>query len=411
MHFTEFALNKPILKAIFEKNYDTPTDVQKETIPLVLAKKDVVVSAQTGTGKTAAFALPILQLLFHQQDASSNVKHIRALVISPTRELAVQIEEEFKDYGKYTHLKSTCVFGGTSIEAQKNILRKGVDILIATPGRLLDLRKQEVINFDKVEVLVLDEADLMLDMGFIDDVQKIERMCPETKQTLMISATMPAKVVQLARTILTEPERVEITPSVAAAKSVNQLLYYVPKPDKIELCLQLLRKEIEGNILIFRRTKNGVEKLEQTLLKNNFKAESLHGDKTQSARQKALNSFKNGEVNILIATDVASRGIDIEDLDAVINFDLPNVPETYIHRIGRTGRAGKTGTSHSFCAADEKSYVTSIQKLIKKSIPVVEDHPYVLDPKAKPQVHKKKGSKHKSGRKSAASKKNKKRWY
>ncbi|MGY8886592.1 MAG: DEAD/DEAH box helicase [Flavobacteriales bacterium] len=411
MHFTEFALNKPILKAIFEKNYDTPTDVQKETIPLVLAKKDVVVSAQTGTGKTAAFALPILQLLFHQQDASSNVKHIRALVISPTRELAVQIEEEFKDYGKYTHLKSTCVFGGTSIEAQKNILRKGVDILIATPGRLLDLRKQEVINFDKVEVLVLDEADLMLDMGFIDDVQKIERMCPETKQTLMISATMPAKVVQLARTILTEPERVEITPSVAAAKSVNQLLYYVPKPDKIELCLQLLRKEIEGNILIFRRTKNGVEKLEQTLLKNNFKAESLHGDKTQSARQKALNSFKNGEVNILIATDVASRGIDIEDLDAVINFDLPNIPETYIHRIGRTGRAGKTGTSHSFCAADEKSYVTSIQKLIKKSIPVVEDHPYVLDPKAKPQVHKKKGSKHKSGRKSAASKKNKKRWY
>ena len=308
-------------------------------------------------------------------------------------------------------MKSTCVFGGTSIEAQKNILRKGVDILIATPGRLLDLRKQEVINFDKVEVLVLDEADLMLDMGFIDDVQKIERMCPETKQTLMISATMPAKVVQLARTILTEPERVEITPSVAAAKSVNQLLYYVPKPDKIELCLQLLRKEIEGNILIFRRTKNGVEKLEQTLLKNNFKAESLHGDKTQSARQKALNSFKNGEVNILIATDVASRGIDIEDLDAVINFDLPNIPETYIHRIGRTGRAGKTGTSHSFCAADEKSYVTSIQKLIKKSIPVVEDHPYVLDPKAKPQVHKKKGSKHKSGRKSAASKKNKKRWY
>ncbi|MFT5238277.1 MAG: ATP-dependent RNA helicase RhlE [Ulvibacter sp.] len=411
MHFTEFALNKPILKAIFEKNYDTPTDVQIETIPLVLAKKDVVVSAQTGTGKTAAFALPILQLLFHQQDSNINAKHIRALVISPTRELAVQIEEEFQAYGKYTNLKSTCVFGGTSIEAQKNILRKGVDILIATPGRLLDLRKQEVINFDKVEVLVLDEADLMLDMGFIDDVQKIERMCPETKQTLLISATMPAKVVQLARTILTEPERVEITPTVAAAKSVNQLLYYVPKPDKIELCLQLLRKEIEGNILIFRRTKNGVEKLEQTLLKNDFKAESLHGDKTQSARQKALNSFKNGEVNILIATDVASRGIDIEDLDAVINFDLPNIPETYIHRIGRTGRAGKTGTSYSFCSADEKSYVTSIQKLIKKSIQVVEDHPYVLDPKARPQVHKKKGSKHKSGRKSAASKKNKKRWY
>ncbi|RMA58511.1 DEAD/DEAH box helicase [Ulvibacter antarcticus] len=413
MHFTELALNKPILKAIFEKNYDSPTEVQKQAIPLVLDKKDLIASAQTGTGKTAAFALPILQLLFHQQDATKKNKRIRALIVSPTRELAVQIEAEFKAYGKYTNLKTAVVFGGTSIEPQKDILKKGVDILIATPGRLLDLRKQEFINLDKVEILVLDEADLMLDMGFIDDVLKIDRMCPEDKQTLLFSATMPIKVIQLAKSILTDPERIEISPTAAAAGGVLQLLYYVPKPSKIELCLHLLRNEIKGNILVFRRTKNGVDKLEQTLIKNDFKVDSLHGDKSQSARQSALNKFKNGEVNILIATDVASRGIDIEDLDAVINFDLPNIPETYIHRIGRTGRAGKSGTSYSLCAADEKKYVKEIQKLLQKPIKVVEDHLFPLDPEAKPPIHKKKktGSKHKSGRKSAASKKNKKRWY
>jgi ATP-dependent RNA helicase RhlE len=412
MYFNELALNKPILKAIFEKNYESPTEVQQKTIPLVLQRKDVIVSAQTGTGKTAAFALPILQLLFDQQDAVKKDKKIRALVVSPTRELAVQIEEEFKAYAKYTKLKTACVFGGTSIEPQKYVLNKGVDILIATPGRLLDLRKQEMVYLNEVEILVLDEADLMLDMGFIDDVLKIERMCPLEKQTLLFSATMPAKVIQLARTILRDPERVEISPTAVAANNVNQLLYYVPKSSKIELCLHLLRNEIKGNLLIFRRTKNGVDKLEQTLIKNDFKVESLHGDKTQSTRQLALNRFKNGEVNILIATDVASRGIDIDELDAVINFDLPNISETYIHRIGRTGRAGNIGTSYSFCSADEKSYVINIQKLIKNSIPVVEDHPFSLDPKTKPQIHKKKGgSKHKSGRKSAASKKNKKRWY
>jgi ATP-dependent RNA helicase RhlE len=314
-------------------------------------------------------------------------------------------------FGKYTNLRSTVVFGGTSIEPQKDILKKGVDILIATPGRLLDLRKQAIVDLGQVEILVLDEADLMLDMGFIDDVLKIERLCPDEKQILLFSATMPPKVVQLARTILRDAERVEVTPSVAAAVSVEQLLYYVPKPKKIELCLHLLRNTIKGNILIFRRTKNGVDKLEQTLLKNNYKVASLHGDKAQSTRQVALNSFKNGEVNILIATDVASRGIDIDGLDAVINFDLPNIPETYVHRIGRTGRAGLAGIAYSFCAADEKEYIKSIQKILQGAIPVVEDHPYPLSPEAKPQVHKKKGSKHKKGRKSIASKKNKKRWY
>ena len=411
MQFKDLQLNKPILKAIFEKKYDTPTPIQEQTIPLVLAKKDVIASAQTGTGKTAAFALPILQLLFDKQDASKKGKKIRALVVSPTRELALQIEEDFKTYSKYTNLRTAVVYGGISIEPQKDILKKGVDILIATPGRLLDLHKQEIVNLNHIETLVLDEADLMLDMGFIDDVKKIERICPESKQILLFSATMPYKVVQLANTILNNPEKIEITPTSSAAKNVNQILYYTPKPKKIELCLHLLRNTIKGNILIFRRTKFGVDKLEKTLLKNNYNVDSIHGDKTQNARQDALNKFKKKEVNILIATDVASRGIDIKNLDAVINFDIPNIPETYVHRIGRTGRAGKIGVAYSFCSADEKNYIASIQKLIHLNIYVEEEHPYPLDPKAKPEIHKKAGSKYKKGRKSAASKKKKKRWY
>ncbi|MEN8125057.1 MAG: DEAD/DEAH box helicase [Bacteroidota bacterium] len=411
MPFKELKLNKPIIKAIAEKNYNTPTLVQEQTIPLVLAKKDVIVSAQTGTGKTAAFALPILQLLFDKQDASKKGKKIRALVVCPTRELVIQIEESFKTYGKYTNLRTTAIYGGVSIEPQKDMLKKGVDILIATPGRLLDLHKQEFVNLSQIEILVLDEADLMLDMGFFDDVYKIERLCTKEKQILLFSATMPFKVVQLAKTLLNEPEKVEVTPTSSTAKGVHQVLYYTPKPKKIELCLHLLRNTIRGNILIFRRTKFGVDKLEKTLLKNNYQVESIHGDKTQNARQEALQKFKNKEVNILIATDVAARGIDIKNLDAVINFDIPNTPEIYVHRIGRTGRAGKTGVSYSFCSADEKSYIIAIQKLINEIIFVEDEHPYPLDPKAKPEVHKKQGSKHKKGRKSVASKKNKKRWY
>src|SRR5690606_26264846 len=303
--------------------------------------------------------------------------------------------------------------GGTSIEPQKDILKKGIDILIATPGRLLDLHKQDIVNLDYVELLVLDEADLMLDMGFIDDVKKIERLCTREKQILLFSATIPFKVEQLANTILNNPKRVEVATNSSTSKNINQVLYYVPKRNKIELCLHLLRNTIKGNILIFRRTKFGVEKLEQTLLKNGYKVESLHGDKSQNLRQEALQKFKDKEATILIATDVAARGIDIDNLDAVVNFDLPNVPETYVHRIGRTARAGNIGTSYSFCSADEKTYVSTIQQLIQMQIDVVEDHPYPLDPKAKPEIHKSKktGSKHKKGRKSEASKKKKKRWY
>jgi len=411
MQFKDLQLNKPLLRAIVEKNYEKPTLIQEETIPFILAKKDLIASAQTGTGKTAAFALPILQMLFDRQEASKKGKKIRALVVSPTRELALQIDENFKTYSKYTNLQSTVVYGGVSIEPQKEILKKGIDILIATPGRLLDLLKQNIISLDTIETLVLDEADLMLDMGFIEDVLKIEKRCPKGKQTLLFSATMPNKVVLLAKTILKSPERVDVTTSSLVAKTVHQTLYYVPKPKKIELCLHLLRNTIRGSVIIFRRTKFGVDKLEKALIKNNYRVASIHGDKSQTLRQEALKSFKKQEVSILIATDVAARGIDVKDVDAVINFDLPNLPEIYVHRIGRTGRAGKEGVSYSFCSADERNYVTSIEKQIHKNIFVEEEHPYPLDPKAKPEVHKKQGSKYKKGRKSEASKKKKKRWY
>ena len=412
MQFKDLHLNKPILKAIVEKNYERPTLIQEESIPLILAKKDLIASAQTGTGKTAAFALPILQLLYDRQDASKKIgKRIRALIVSPTRELAIQIDENFKTYGKHTNLRSTVVYGGTSIEPQKEILKKGVDILVATPGRLLDLYKQNFVNLANVEILVLDEADLMLDMGFIEDVLKIEKSCTKEKQILLFSATIPNKVVQLANTILNSPEIIDITTSSVVAKTVHQTLYYVPKPKKIELCLHLLKNTIRDSVIIFRRTKFGVDKLEKALLKNNYLVDSIHGDKSQNLRQEALKRFKKREVNILIATDVAARGIDVKNVDAVINFDLPNLPEIYVHRIGRTGRAGVEGVSYSFCSADEKVYVTSIEKLIHKNIFIEDDHPYPLDPNAKPEVHKKQGSKYKQGRKSEASKKKKKRWY
>ena len=411
MNFKELKLNKPLLRAVAEKHYNAPTPVQEKAIPLILEGKDVIVSAQTGTGKTAAYALPTLQLLFNNQEGAKKGKKIKALIVSPTRELAIQIQESFKDYGKYSDLVSTVVYGGTAMEPQIAELKKGVDILVATPGRLLDLHKQGLVNLDYVRTLVLDEADLMLDMGFIDDVNKIERLCPSGKQTLLFSATIPYKVVQLANSILKDPTEVAITPTSLAAARVHQLLYYTPKSKKIELCLHLLENTIKGNILIFRRTKFGVDKLEQRLLDNNYKVETLHGDMSQIDRQEALKRFKNKEVNIFIATDVAARGIDIDHLDNVLNFDLPNIPETYVHRIGRTGRAGQSGTSYSFCSAEEKEYLISIQKLMQKHIDVVEDNPFPLAPNAKPEVHKRKGSKHRKGRKSIASKKKKKRWY
>ena len=410
MQFSELPLHKSILKAVAEERFHSPTQVQEKAIPLVLAKKNIIVSAQTGTGKTAAFALPIIQLLLEKQEEKES-KKIKSLIVTPTRELAIQILENFTRFSKHTALTTTAVFGGVSLDPQKEILKNGVDILIATPGRLIDLQMQGNIDLSAIEILVLDEADLMLDMGFIADVKKIEALCPKKKQTLLFSATIPEKIDQLANRILKNPIKIEINPEETTAKNIGQLLYYLPKKNKTDLCLHLLRHTLNGKIIIFRRTKLGVDKLEQSLLKNDYKVTSIHGDKTQSLRNKAIEDFKNKKANILIATDVAARGIDITNVDAIINFDISNIPETYVHRIGRTGRAGKSGIALSFCSPDENSYIKLIESLIEKSIKIITDHPYVINP---PKHRKKQPntiSKNKKGRKSEASKKKKKRWY
>ncbi|CAL2106539.1 ATP-dependent RNA helicase RhlE [Tenacibaculum sp. 190524A02b] len=410
MYFSDLPIHKTILKALAENKHHTATPVQQKAIPLILEQKDVVVTAQTGTGKTAAFALPIIQGLLKEQDTVQGGKKIKALIVSPTRELAIQIHESFTKYGKYTNLRSTAVFGGMSTAPQKDVLKKGIDVLIATPGRLIDLHKQNSIDLNSLKTLVLDEADLMLDMGFVEDVKRIEKLCPRKKQTLLFSATMPKKIAELAKNMLYKPEKITIAPSGTTAKNIGQLLYYVPKKNKTDLCLHLLRNTIQGKIIIFRRTKFGVDKLEQTLIKNGYKVTSLHGDKTQALRNKAIEDFKEKKATILIATDVAARGIDISKIDAVINFDLPNIPETYVHRIGRTGRAGKSGIALSFCSADETSYIKNIQELLQRQITIIEDHPFPLH-KPKPKKQPNTISKHKKGRKSTNSKKNKKRWY
>ena len=411
MQFSELPLHKTILKAIAEERFHSPTLVQEQTIPLVLNKKNVIVAAQTGTGKTAAFALPIIQLLLSKQDAEKGDKKIKTVVVTPTRELAIQILENFKSYSKYTNLRTTAVFGGVSLEPQKEILAKGIDILIATPGRLIDLQMQGNIDLSEIEIFVLDEADLMLDMGFINDVKKIEKLTPKKKQTLLFSATIPEKIDELAKSVIKNAVKVEINPEETTAKNIGQLLYYLPKKNKTDLCLHLLRNTIHGKIIIFRRTKFGVDKLEATLLKNSYKVTSIHGDKTQGIRNKAIEDFKSKKASILIATDVAARGIDITNVDAIINFDIPNVPETYVHRIGRTGRAGKSGIAFSFCAPDENGYIKTIETLIEKPIKVIDDHPYLIHKPKHKKLQPNTVSKNKKGRKSEASKKKKKRWY
>ncbi|NRA92222.1 MAG: DEAD/DEAH box helicase [Psychroserpens sp.] len=410
MSFKDFNLDAQLLTSIDEAGYSRPTPVQIKSIPLVLKRKDLIVSAQTGTGKTAAFALPMLQLLFENKTKTHRRKVVRALAVSPTRELAIQTAKHFKIFSKNIGLKTAVIFGGTEIEPQKQIIERGLDVLVATPGRLLDLHKQDLINLDHTEILVLDEADIMLDMGFIEDVRKIERLCPPEKQTLLFSATIPYKVEQLASAILKQPERINIATNTMA-EQVEQRLYYVPKRYKIPLCLHILKSLDFSSLLIFRRTKFGVEKLYERLKEEGYTIERLHGNKSQKERQNALADFKRGKVRILVATDVAARGIDIKELDVVINFDIPNVAETYVHRIGRTGRAGLEGLAISLCSADEKNYITHIESYTNVPIPVIEDHPHVLSKNAKPEVHRKPGSKHKKGRKGQGSKKKKRRWY
>ena len=411
MQFSDLPLNKSILKAVAEERFHSPTLVQEKAIPLVLEKKNVIVSAQTGTGKTAAFALPIIQLLFEEQDQEKFEKKIKALIVTPTRELAIQILENIKNYSKYTKITATAVFGGVSLDPQKEILAKGIDILIATPGRLIDLQIQGDIDLSFIEIFVLDEADLMLDMGFINDVKKIERLCPKEKQTLLFSATIPEKIVDLAKKVIKNPIKIKINPEETTAKNIGQLLYYLPKKNKTDLCLHLLRNTINGRIIIFRRTKFGVNKLEESLNKNGYKVASIHGDKTQGHRNKAIEDFKSKKAHILIATDVAARGIDITNVDAIINFDIPNIPETYIHRIGRTGRAGKSGIAFSFCSPDENGYIKAIETLIEKTIKIIDDHPYIINKPKHKKLQPNTVSKNKKGRKSEASKKKKKRWY
>lgn len=376
MLFKELHLIAPILKALETEGYTEPTPIQEQSIPHILRGKDLLGCAQTGTGKTAAFAIPILQNLLLQQKEDANNYDIKALILTPTRELAIQIDESFGAYGKHTGLRHTVVYGGVSQFQQTRDLRRGVDILIATPGRLLDLIAQKFINLKSIKMFVLDEADRMLDMGFIHDVRKTIALLPEKRQTLFFSATMPPEITRLSSSILVNPVRVEVTPASSTAENVDQHIYLVEKNDKRQLLIHLLKDNTIQNALVFTRTKYGADKIAKELYRANIKADAIHGNKTQSARQKALSNFKEGKIRVLVATDIAARGIDVDDLSHVINFELPNVPETYVHRIGRTGRAGHSGSALSFCDMEERSYLRDIHKLIEKTIPVVEGHPY-----------------------------------
>ncbi|MGQ7947482.1 DEAD/DEAH box helicase [Flavobacterium sp. WC2509] len=416
MLFEDLSLSKSIQKAVFEEGYTQATPIQEQSIPIVLAGKDLIGCAQTGTGKTAAFAIPIIHQLHRIVGSSKKAKVIRALVVTPTRELAVQIGQSFDTYGKYTNLTQLTLFGGVSQNPQVDALKNGVDIIIATPGRLLDLHKQGFIDLDHLHTLVLDEADQMLDMGFVNDVKKIVKLTPKNRQTLFFSATMPIAIRELAEMFLTSPETVTVSPVSSTAENVEQRVYFVEKTEKRNLLYHLIKNENLSNVLVFSRTKHGADNVVKALRKKDIPAEAIHGDKSQNARQRVLDAFKNKEVGVLVATDIAARGIDIDQLPFVINFDLPNIPETYVHRIGRTGRAGNGGIAISFCSKDEKDYWKDIQKLIKVDVKTIDNHPYPwhsgspTTDSTPPKNSNRSGGAHKS-RKSDASKQNKKRWY
>ena len=378
MDFKKLDLIDPILKALSTEGYTTPTPIQAQSIPLVLEQRDLLGCAQTGTGKTAAFAIPILQLLYKNKTAEQGPRKIKVLILTPTRELAIQIDESFAAYGKHTGLSHTVIFGGVSQLHQTNILRRGVDILVATPGRLLDLISQGFVDLKHLKIFVLDEADRMLDMGFIHDVKRIITKLPAKRQTLFFSATMPPEIQKLAAVLLTNPAYVEVTPASSTVDAIEQSLYYVGKTEKPILLLHLLKDKDIVTALVFTRTKHGADKVVKFLHRNEITAAAIHGNKSQNARQNALSSFKGGKIRVLVATDIAARGIDIDELSHVFNYELPNIPETYVHRIGRTGRAGNTGIAVSFCDADERSELKDIQKLIGITIPVIKNHPYEL---------------------------------
>ena len=377
MAFRSLKIIEPILKSLQEEGYTIPTAIQSEAIPIVLQGKDLLGSAQTGTGKTAAFAIPILQLLSANR-INEKKRKIRSLIVTPTRELAIQIGESFKAYGRHTGLTCTVVYGGVNQSQQTSALQRGVDILVATPGRLLDLMNQGFITLKDIEIFVLDEADRMLDMGFIHDVKKIIAALPVKRQSLFFSATMPPEIIKLASTILHKPLKVEVTPASSTADTINQFIYFVDKGNKNALLVDLLKDKNIKTALVFTRTKHGADKVVKMLVRSHIKAEAIHGNKAQNARQRALSNFKAQTTRVLVATDIAARGIDVDDMGHVINFEIPNIAETYVHRIGRTGRAGAIGTALSFCDAEEKAYLKDIEKLINKKIPVVDNHPFPL---------------------------------
>jgi len=376
MNFKDLALNENILRAIEEIGYETPSPIQEQAIPPALAGRDVLGCAQTGTGKTAAFALPVLEELSRRNSFSGK---IRTLVLTPTRELALQIEDSFRAYGKYLPYRVGLVMGGVSQGNQIAALRRGVDVLVATPGRLLDLHSQKYVDLSGVEFFVLDEADRMLDMGFIHDVKKVIALLPQKKQTMFFTATMPPEIDKLAKTLLVNPASVAVTPVSSTVELTEQSVYFTDKAKKTELLIELFKAgRVETPCLVFTRTKYGADKLSRKLKAAGITAMAIHGDKSQGARQNALDSFKNGRIMALVATDIAARGIDVAALPSVVNFELPNVPETYVHRIGRTGRAGRSGVAVSLCDIDEKEYLADIEKLIGKKVAEADENPYPM---------------------------------
>ena len=403
MLFEELNLIQPIREAVKSEGYIAPTDIQTQAIPPLLDGRDMVGCAQTGTGKTAAFAIPILQMLALEKREPKAPRVISALILTPTRELAIQIGDSFNTYGKNLNLKNTVIYGGVGQKPQTDALKSGIDILVATPGRLIDLMNQKFVNFHHVRFFVLDEADRMLDMGMVNDVKKIISHLPQRRQNMLFSATMPMEITKLVDSLLTDPVKVAVTPISSTVDIIDQAVYFVEKKDKKLLLAHLLKDKSIASALVFSRTKHGADKIIKDLAKAGVQAQAIHGNKSQGARQQALNNFKEKKTRVLVATDIAARGIDIIELSHVINYDLPNIPETYVHRIGRTGRAGLGGVALSFCDAEEIPYLKDIEKLIDKKIPVIEDHPYPLaltEPEPKESAPPKTSSKRRRPRRS-----------
>lgn len=375
MTFQELNLIDPLLKAVADKGYDTPTKIQAEAIPQILQRQDVLGLAQTGTGKTAAFAIPILQLIY-RIDGTKGKQPLRALIVTPTRELAIQIDESIRDYNKYARIRHAVLYGGVKQGRQVDALKRGVQLLVATPGRLLDLIQQGHLSLADIKMFVLDEADQMLDMGFIHDIKRLVKLLPKERQTLLFSATMPDDIASLSATLLENPQRIEVARKSSAATTVQQYLYYTDKAKKVDLLHHLLENEVQEQSLIFVRTKHGADRLARKLGNLKHKADAIHGNKSQNQRQRTLKRFKAKQTKLLIATDIAARGIDISKLRYVINFDIPNVPETYVHRIGRSGRAGEEGVAISLSEPEENAYVKDIEKLLKRPIETVTEHPF-----------------------------------